>query len=102
MLLIAVAWSLRSFCFTCLVILSILFNTSGDKFWGIKKPYDVFPSRFANDKWIFVSSSLLDKNKNRVYVWSAKADFNVEDNGLSNVKRKKLPLKFSFTTLDYI
>ena len=70
------------------MIVSILSNTDLLISSGIKKPYDVFPSRFVNDKWTFVSSSLLDKNKNRVYVWSAKADFSAGDNGLSNVKRK--------------
>jgi hypothetical protein len=53
----------NNFCCTCLVIVSILFNTSGDKLSGIINPYDVCPSVLLNDKLILVSSGILDKNK---------------------------------------
>ena len=55
--------SLISFCLTSLVMMSMLDSTSGEMSFGIKKPYDVLPSRFLNVKWALVSSSIRDNIK---------------------------------------
>ena len=59
-------WSASNFCFTSLVIVSILAKTSGAKFCGIANPYDVFPSRFLNTTLALVSSSILVNIKKRL------------------------------------
>ena len=63
-----------NFCFTSLVITSILANTSGCKLLGIINPKDVFPGFLSNVNIRLVSSSTLLNIINLVISPLAKAN----------------------------